>query len=453
MDPLEDRVREGLRSDQWRLPVDPDDALDRIHTGAARRRRRRAAAAGIAAAAVVAAGLGGVGYVASGLGTPLTVASRSESGSAATLMEKAEPAPKSDVSDSDPKRTQTPEPEPSRARVEATRTKPPATPSAKDSYEAQMPANFSPVSMTAASARTFWVLGSGREASDDSPTDRATVAVTTDGGKTFAPLPDLGAKVVRGDNELSADTVRDIRFAGDSQNGWAFGGALWSTHDGGGSWARVREVPGLVERLETAGGSAFALVRDSSAWTLWWTPVDQDAWQQLSVKLNTPEGLAVADKLVAVTDRSADQTYAQVSTDGGTSFVQRVTPCQPDLEPGRLSASATSLWLTCATGTAATVSVSNDAGVTWSDVPAGQPSISATASELGARSSSRAIVAVPGQALIVGRGGTTSAPVPALGDPAFAGFTTDNVGYILDLDGKLFRTTDGGSSWSQVMIK
>ncbi|MGH3489012.1 MAG: WD40/YVTN/BNR-like repeat-containing protein, partial [Actinopolymorphaceae bacterium] len=129
------------------------------------------------------------------------------------------------------------------------------------------------------------------------------------------------------------------------------------------------------------------------------------------------------------------------------------TPCHQDLDAGRLSATIDSLWLRCATGTAATVYVSTDAGASWSDVPTGEPAVPSSGSAVGARDASRAVVAARGEARSIGADGTTKARVPGLGSPSFAGFTTDQVGYILDLQGRLFRTDDGGASWSHVSIR
>ena len=61
-------------------------------------------------------------------------------------------------------------------------------------------------------------------------------------------------------------------------------------------------------------------------------------------------------------------------------------------------------------------------------------------------------MATPGRALLVGPGGSTSTPVPGLDQPTFASFTTTQVGYILDVKGQLFRTTDGGASWGLVRV-
>ncbi len=451
MDPLEHRLREGLRDDRWRLPPDPD-VLDRVHAGVERRRRRRAVVATAGAAVVlVAAGIGGLGYVMNGFGASQTFSS---AGGAEG------DAPKEAAQDSG-KTLETPTPE-SAPRVGSGAGETERGPSKPQGHKAsgpqaplrvaelpKIPPTFSTISLTAASANTFWVLGSS--GSGESAT--ASVAMTDDGGGTFGKVATLDATAVRGDNETGPDTVRDLRFAGDGRNGWAYGGGLWATHDAGRSWTRVPTLPGQVDLLEAGGSAAYALARDGDTWTLWRTPVESDAWQRLDVTPSDPQGLAVTSRLVALTDKAPDSTVVSVSTDGGATFSQHPTPCERDLEPGRLSATSDALWLTCATGTAATVSVSTDSGTTWAKVPSGEPAISATDSALGARSASKAVVASRGEALVLGRDSSTTTPVPGLAEPAYAGFTTDRVGYILDLEGQLFRTTDGGAAWAKVAVR
>ena len=245
-----------------------------------------------------------------------------------------------------------------------------------------------------------------------------------------------------------------LRFTAGGRDGWAYGGGLWSTHDAGGSFTRVAAGPrpGLVERVETAGGFAYALVHEGDVWSLWRTPSDHDSWQRLGVELHQPAALAVTARLVVVTDQTAGGTHALVSADGGKSFIRRPSPCTADLGAGDLSATVDGLWLTCATGTSATLHVSTDDGKSWTKVPTDTPAFSTAAAEVAARGGAEAIVATPGRALLVGPGGSTRTPVPGLDQPTFASFTTTQVGYILDVKGQLFRTTDGGASWGLVRV-
>jgi hypothetical protein len=60
------------------------------------------------------------------------------------------------------------------------------------------------------------------------------------------------------DNSEARPDVSEIRFA-DPLDGWAYGPALWATHDGGASWQQV-DAGGAVVSLETAGGYVDAVV-------------------------------------------------------------------------------------------------------------------------------------------------------------------------------------------------
>ncbi len=452
MDPLEGRLREALRDDAWRLPADTA-LLDRVRVkAAARRRRHRTTAVTAVAVFLLVAGMGGVGYI---FRQPVLTTAAERAGSSGTALERtrgdaAKPTEdgNADVPAPSSRRSATRTPSP----TADSGTPSPTTPSKSvtpNVAAGAVPAKFSPVSLTAASDRNFWVLGQSATGSG-----RATVVVTRDGGDRFTALPAFDAPVVRASNKVTSSSVHDVRFAADAKDGWAYGGALWSTHDGGRGWRQVRSVPGLVEQLETANGTAYALVRDGSTWTLWRSPSGEDTWSRVGVDLHTPASLAVTEHVVAVTDRSGNDAFVLTSADDGKTFDQHSTPCEADLAAGRLSATTDSMWLTCPTGTAAEVHVSRDEGASWNAVSSGTPAISNTAAALGARSDGQAVVAVPGKALVVSESDQPAqAKVEGLGTPTYAGFTSDQVGYILDMNGGLFRTTDGGSTWEPVQVR
>lgn len=425
MDPLEDRVRHLLSDDSWRVDVDTDSTLRKVRQGAARRRVRRNIGLAAAAVLVVAGGAGGVGYLADVLpkgNGNVTVASgekdkalQPESGAAGT--DQSGPA------DAGPS--------------------PEASESTEDSYKSVM-AEFRAVSLTAAGPDRFWLLGKGT-------TGTADVMATTDGGKTFTPTATIEAPVAAGTNELKADSISSIRFAVDGENGWAYGRALWATHDGGSTWSKVGSLSGKVERLEIASGRAIALVKDGDKWSAWGSPVASDDWSELDVALTDPSDLAVVGSIVVIADRSADEGVTAASSNGGAEFSRFASPCSPDLSGGTLSVTADSVWLSCPTGTAASVFVSHDAGRSWDPVEAEESLPNSVL--VGARTSSSTILAVRGQVEILSdQGKSQTVPIKDLGQPTFAGFTNQNVGYVLDLDGKLFRTTDGGQEWSRVRL-
>jgi hypothetical protein len=91
------------------------------------------------------------------------------------------------------------------------------------------------------------------------------VARSTDGGRSWRPVA-APAAYVPGPGLLTSrlpvpDDVHWLRF-GTARDGWAYGGALWGTHDGGAHWAHVDLGGAEVLDLAATGGRAYALVAD-----------------------------------------------------------------------------------------------------------------------------------------------------------------------------------------------
>lgn len=441
MDPLEERVRRGLRDDRWRVPpIDTDDALHRVHAGAARRRRQRTVVTAVASIAAIAGAAGGIGVLADAQQDPArqqTVAS--DTNDARNEPGKSEPKPNERPNDNGEAGNGQPDPNDDPQGGGSGDGQ-----SGENPRTTAVPSSFHAVSMTAVSPDDYWVLGGVGQAN-------ASVAATADGGDSFDQIGTIDASVPADTDQIGPDTVTQVRFV-DTSFGWAYGGGLWSTGDGGKTWTRSNALPGSVEQLEVDDGQAYALVDDGGGWSLWRTPATSDAWEQLPVQLTDPSGLAVTGSLVAVTDRMKDVTVAWVSENAGAAFENRPTPCQADLDAGELSASEGSLWLKCATGTAADVHLSTDAGRQWTLVNTGEESLSNVGSEIGARSAGEAVAATVGEVRTMAPSGAGSSSVPDLGQPVYTGFTTTSVGYVVDLDGQLFRTTDGGDTWNEVTV-
>lgn len=414
MDDLTDRVRRVYADQPAPDDVDADVLLGRVHAGAARRvRRRKAALAGAAGVAVLVV-IGGVGSGMYLLGDPsdTMAAQGGDAGAAESRAEANDSAPEAGEKDGGT-----------------------AQDEQSEVLTAPAPANLSATSLTAVSTETFWVLGTA----DGEP----ALARTDNGGETFDSLALPGEQL-----ELSSDTAVEagVRFA-DEDNGWYFGAQLYATHDGARTWAPVDE-PGPVDQLEAAGGYAYAL----SGKQLWRSSTTDDSWRALDVELTDPESLAVSDDLVVVTDRDETGTTVVVSGNAGESFDDYATPCAPELAAGEVSAATDDgLWLSCPTGMAASLLHSTDGGQRWEPVSTDgeAPPNSAV---LAARDTKSAVVAYNGTAIEVGesRESTESGAVPGLGQPTYAGFTTPEVGYLIDADGALFRTADGGASWDRV---
>lgn len=306
-----------------------------------------------------------------------------------------------------------------------------------------MPAGFVPASVTAVSDSRFWVLGI---VPCSSPPCTSLVR-TTDGGRSFVGLPTPRATLAG----TSPSSVSAIRFA-DRQNGWVFGRSLWSTHDGGASWQRVGLAHEVIA-LEAANGAVWAVVADCSGsacshYALDKSPVDSDSWTRVrSLPASGPApsialrgstvGLLVGDTIL-------------VSTDGGKSFDTHTAPCTGDLG-GSLVAAKNVLWTVCPTGTLSALSRSTDDGGHFTTVrgPGEQPN----SAVLGAAGDSLAVLGgADGLYRTADAGGSwTKTLSTGDGNPfSYVGMSDLDVGYAVENQRALHRTSDGGKHWSTV---
>lgn len=323
-----------------------------------------------------------------------------------------------------------------------------------------MPAGFTPASVSAISGTTFWVLGTAPCRSAPC----TSLVRTTDGGKTFAGLPAPRAALPPGAGPNSA-SVSDVRFA-DARNGWAFGRALWSTHDGGATWKPVPLSHQVID-LAASGGTVWAVVADCGGgatgcrnYAVDESPVSRDGWSRATVPgLPTSGGeasLAVRGATVYVSV-SGGAAAILASTDGGAHFARHDSPCAPDLGAGQLSAAPGALWVACPTGMLASVSRSTDGGAHFTTTHAGQLPNSSTVAAIGPAA---AVVQTPTDLLRSTDGGAHYTQILGAspdrgGSIQYAGFTNPSVGYAIvsptnDAAPLLDRTVDGGSHWSPV---
>jgi len=131
------------------------------------------------------------------------------------------------------------------------------------------------------------------------------------------------------------------------------------------------------------------------------------------------------------------------STDG-TSWLSH-QPCADGGYPTTLSDTENSLWVMCGDGATASARVSPDDGQTWVDAAGEFP----VGSQLAARDVSSAVVADPARGIsLIGVGHEPVAVTDSdLTDVMLAGFTNPATGYMLDADGQVLRTDDGGQTW------
>lgn len=453
-DDLERRLRAVLHS--RRLNVTPDaDVLERIHAGARRRQRRqRIATSGVAALAVVAVAVTGVvvrpghhkAVTADGLNTP--------SMTATTTLSVAS--------------SSTPVPVRSLGSAQVTPSDNVVTPAPTVPAGGAPPKGFVPISVTAIDDNTYWVLG-------HAPCKNGTctaLAKTTDAGKTFtevgAPPSALVPDNPGNKDVFGADTISDVRFV-DGNDGWAYGGALWETTDGGQHWVPVA-IDGPVEQFAVASKHAWAIVLDATAlhanhstpiYSLYSSTYPGGTWQ----KVSDAGTFGPAEPLLAVHDTDVTVLGTQINgrgavavgtTDGSSFHVLNTNlPCT-SAPGGPLSPWANGLWLACTSATNATGGVyfSSDFGSTWQ---VAVPTLTADRVVIGAVDEKSAILGANGTLKRVGSDGSSAAvsmpKVPATANWAFIGFTDAKVGFavaIVDGNRALWRTSDGGAHWSVV---
>jgi photosystem II stability/assembly factor-like uncharacterized protein len=447
-DDLGRRLREVLRDGALNVPAAPD-ALDRVHAGARRRQHRRNAAS--SAAAVVVVAIAATGAVALRPHAHATVSAGKE-----RTTSPSESVALSTVGVVSPRPTTAPQS---------------GSASASQPSVSTVAVTFDPISVTAISTNSYWVLGSTACAA----VRCAVLAHTTDGGATFtrvgrttdgSPMPAIDTNVESG------ATVRDVRF-GDTKNGWLYGGALYSTHDGGTTWAPDTSLPNDVVDIAAASGEVWAIalgvVGSAESYGLYhatygasgtgqWTAV------KLPIELgSTQPSIVDQDGTVTVMasglQRSGNHGHVLVATPGG-AFADYAGPCSQDLG-GYLSNSVAGIWAVCPTGHMAGVAVSIDRGLTWNNVSNLPPPSFPDPGRggIGAVDDAHAFVYDLATSSLVGVtvGGSpvrvTVGPTAVAGT-AFIGFTTINVGFAVVYDqnsgSELWRTTDGGQTWAVV---
>jgi photosystem II stability/assembly factor-like uncharacterized protein len=136
-----------------------------------------------------------------------------------------------------------------------------------------VPPGFQPISATFVSASDGWALGTAPCAHQPC----TSVLRTTDGGRHWAGIP--APRYVLG--SLGSRGLDRIRFA-DRADGFAFGSQLWVTHNGGTSWHRVTQVPGVIVDLETSAGVVYAASEKSGSMTIYRSRADRDSWTRVT---------------------------------------------------------------------------------------------------------------------------------------------------------------------------
>lgn len=305
---------------------------------------------------------------------------------------------------------------------------------------------FEPQSFTAIGEFTWWLLGTrgcgGARC--------VAVVGTQDGGRSFrwipAPTLDPGA-------------VSQLRFA-NAKDGYAFGPQLWSTHDGGRDWQRIR-VGGRVSELMASGAYVYAIVqpRKAGPGRLMRSTVGRDQWVTLPAAKDLQNSLWVQGPDVLV-ESFGGPTGGELlsSADDGASFTAHPAPgSQCAFE----QAQAGVLWAPCTGGLLSGLARSSDGGATYTDIDR-----AAVAARGRPFSSSTAFAAAGDEVAVLGDrqlyrtvdGGRSFTRVPTprgVGGWQYLGFTDATHGVALGSFGagsRLYYTINAGASYHYVPI-
>jgi photosystem II stability/assembly factor-like uncharacterized protein len=447
-DDLERRLRDVLHSRGLGVPV-PLDAIERIHAGARRRQQRRSAVAALGAVVVIGVVAGAIGLNVGG-GHGSNVAARVNTANSSAVVSSSPSA----VGSSSPQVSSPVSPSASGVIVVPTASPAVSTPPVQV---------FNPVSVSAVGVNDYWVLG---YITADSGPDGITIMKTTDAGQHFTKVGSPSAFVAQMNAKVPPGTpmVSDIRF-GDLNNGWVYGGNLFTTSDGGTSWSAVSGVPGSVVDLAAASGNVWAVSDDESSgspsYSLFHATYGTGgttAWAKVGLNTTSFSNVVVIKKnayLLAATAPTQPGIFVTI-TNGGANVSSTSGPCGVQATGVLSVAGDGSLWALCTSGHTTTELVSTDAGAHWS--AAQFPLVTYS---IGGVDSTHVVVYDDTELDLITL--TSSSPVPvapgsvAAPGVSFIGFTTTKIGFLVAsmqnaTPSQLWRTADGGSTWSVVQF-
>ena len=322
-----------------------------------------------------------------------------------------------------------------------------------------VPVGFTPYSSTWISANDGWVLGTA-------PCVKApctSVVRTQDGGQTWQGIPAPVASLKT--NQGRPEQVSTIRFA-DAADGWAFGGELYSTHDGGATWVKQSLGSGkTVVALESSAGLAWAVVNDcapgsgncANRFTVYGTAIGTDNWAPIGSPITG--GDVYRPQLVVHGQDWWLNTGSIYHGVGSAAPTELATPCTTGY-PGLLAVADPQHLDALCSGNGAAGSIteqlvgSTDGGARWSNSgPAfRQPSeVTGIADNAGGV---LLISASSGGSLISrtsddGRHFTTPlAPISGGVPWSDLGFTTQNQASVVLAGTAMYLSRDAGATWT-----
>lgn len=305
------------------------------------------------------------------------------------------------------------------------------------------------------------------------------MSATRDGGHNWHAIP---APATFQAGSIVPGGVSSLRFASRS-HGWAFGKSLFATRDGGQNWIQQRHN-GEIIALEPAGMSVWAIERICSntepgicELTLLAASLDEDTWQPLA--LQPPLEGAGAHLVRADTQHAwITHTGGLVAThDGGQTWHSLDVPCgthYPAITE-LVAHDSRTLWLLCNGESADNLMskllyTSADGGEQWQLIAAAlfaphegdlnNLPLTGYPNDLAVPSAAHAFIALARSTLIGTRDGGQTWHAAINDERYTANFAAGSgVWRVLFADAQhgwsvaeelIFRSTDGGESWSVV---
>jgi hypothetical protein len=306
--------------------------------------------------------------------------------------------------------------------------------------------NSPPVSASWVSPDHGWVLEQS-----------GSIAQTTDGGTTWHTVGSLGKGYW--------DNAR-IRFIGDS-DGFAFGigtSPLLITHDAGATWIKLDTPFATTYDLSISQGMVYVvgmLPNPNGYFGIWSTPVEHLVWKRDPLSLEIGGGPAPTDQVVLSHSGgwiiNVDRTVISGARLSGTHWVAWNPPCTGKNGPAYLSASTpTDLVATCNEGVwgppqqATTVYFSHDGGTTFTR------SVAPGFGPVAAANPTTAIIGGNGTLWRTTNGGRSWSVVARFSNPdaipSDLGFTTTTQGFVISQNNEFLMTHDAGATWKKVTL-